>query len=100
MEKGFGHAKSATVAIGFVIGLLAGWQRQRRDPADLLAAAGIDAALLASDDSRIPLAAYADLYNRVALALDDEAFGLFSTPMRCGSFELLHRAGHVALDAP
>ena len=92
MEKGFGHAKSATVAIGFVIGLLAGWQRQRRDPADLLAAAGIDAALLASDDSRIPLAAYADLYNRVALALDDEAFGLFSTPMRCGSFELLVRA--------
>lgn len=92
MKKGLGHAKSATVAIGFVAGLLAGLRRRGRDPADLLAAAGIDVALLASDESRIPLAAYADLYNRVALALDDEAFGLFATPMRPGSFELLVRA--------
>ncbi|MEW6163952.1 MAG: AraC family transcriptional regulator [Pseudomonadota bacterium] len=79
--------KNATVAIGFVTGMLAGMARAGRDPAPLLAAAGIDPAL-----PRVPLAAYADLYNRVAAALDDEAFGLFQTPMRCGSFELLAHA--------
>lgn len=79
----------ATVAIGFVTGLLAGMARAGRDPAPLLAAAGIDPTL---SDQRVPLAAYADLYNRVAHELDDEAFGLFSAPLRGGSFELLARA--------
>lgn len=82
----------ATVAIGFVTGMLAGMARAGRDPAPLLAAAGIDPASLDDSAARIPLAAYADLYNRVAAALDDEAFGLFSTPLRCGGFELLARA--------
>lgn len=84
--------KTATVAIGFVTGMLAGMARAGRDPAPLLAAAGIDAATLADPAARIPLPAYAELYNRVAAHLDDEAFGLFSAPMRCGSFEFLARA--------
>jgi AraC-like DNA-binding protein len=88
------HAKSAimknaTVAIGFVAGLLAGMARAKHDPAPLLASVGIDPADV---PVRIPLTAYAELYNRVACELDDEAFGLFSAPMRCGSFELLSRA--------
>lgn len=78
--------KNATVAMGFVTGMLAGMVHAGRDPAPLLAAAGIDPAL-----PRVPLAAYADLYNRVAAELDDEAFGLFSAPMRCGGFEFLAR---------
>ena len=82
----------ATVAVGFVTGMLAGMARADRDPAPLLAAAGIAPASLADPAARIPLAAYADLYNRVAAALDDEAFGLFSAPLRCGSFEFLARA--------
>ena len=81
--------KNATVAIGFVTGMLAGMARQGRDPAALLAAAGIEPTM---QNRRVPLAAYADLYNRVAAALDDEAFGLFSGPMRGGSFEFLARA--------
>jgi AraC-like DNA-binding protein len=81
------NMKNATVAMGFVTGMLAGPARAGRDPVPLLAAAGIDPAL-----ARVPLAAYAELYNRVAAALDDEAFGLFSAPMRCGSFEFLARA--------
>lgn len=80
--------KKATVAIGFVTGMLAGMGRAGHDPAPLLAAAGIDP----SASERVPLATYANLYNLVAAALDDEAFGLFSAPMRCGSFEFLARA--------
>jgi AraC-like DNA-binding protein len=83
-----GQANSATVAFGFVTGLLAGMARAGRDPAPLLAATGIDP----KASQRIPLAAYAELYNRVASELDDEAFGLFSVPLRSGSFELLARA--------
>lgn len=96
MPRQLGHANSATnnatVAIGFVTGMLAGLVRMGNNPARLLAAAGISAGALTDPTVRIPLAAYADLYNRVAADLDDEAFGLFSTPMRCGSFELLSRA--------
>lgn len=84
--------KNATVAIGFVTGMLAGMARAGRDPAPLLAAAGIAPTTLVDPAARIPLAAYADLYNRLAAALDDEAFGLFSAPMRCGGFEFLARA--------
>lgn len=85
-------AYSASVAMGFVTGMLAGLARRGRDPAPLLAAAGIDPGGLADPGGRIPLTAYAELYNRVAADLDDEAFGLFATPLRCGSFELLARA--------
>ncbi|MDP1653428.1 MAG: AraC family transcriptional regulator [Rhodocyclaceae bacterium] len=92
MGKRAGKAKSATVAMGFVTGMLAGMTRAGRDPVPLLTAAGIAPTRLADPDARIPLAAYADLYNRVAAALDDEAFGLFSAPLHCGSFELLARA--------
>lgn len=81
--------KNATVAMGFVTGMLAGMARAGCDPAPLLAAAGIAPDRLADPAARIPLAGYAELYNRVALALDDEAFGLFSAPLRCGSFEFL-----------
>jgi AraC-like DNA-binding protein len=86
-----GATSGATVAPGFVAGMLAGLVRAGRDPAPLLAAAGIDPAT-PDHGGRVPLAAYADLYNRVAAALDDEAFGLFSAPMRGGSFEFLARA--------
>jgi AraC-like DNA-binding protein len=81
--------------MGFVTGMLAGMARAGRDPVPLLAATGIAPSSLADPQApeyRVPIAAYAELYNRVAAALDDEAFGLFSTPMRCGSFEFLARA--------
>jgi AraC-like DNA-binding protein len=84
----------ATVAIGFVRGMLAGLGRRGIDPAPLLSAAGIDPA---DSASRIPVAQYAALYNLVNRRLDDEGFGLFSQAMRCGSFEFLCRA---CLSAP
>ena len=81
----------ATVAIGFVLGMLAGASAQGRDAERLAAEVGIDAALLADPAARVPLAHYAALYNHVAATLDDEAFGLFPLPMRVGSFEFLCR---------
>lgn len=76
----------ATVAPGFVTGMLAGLGRLGRDPAPFLAATGID---IADSASRIPIDRYAALYNLINRELDDEGFGLFSQPMRVGSFEFL-----------
>ncbi len=82
----------ATVAAGFVTGLLAGMRAAGRDPLPLIDAAGIDRNCLADPHVRVPLARYTDLYRLVVRALDDEAFELFSQPMAVGSFELLCRA--------
>lgn len=78
----------ATVAPGFVTGMLAGLHRRSLDPAPLLARAGID---LADAASRIAVERYALLYNLCIEALDDEAFGLLPQPMPPGSFEFLCR---------
>jgi AraC-like DNA-binding protein len=74
--------------MGFVSGMLAGLQRRNIDPTKLLAATEVD---LADTASRIPVERYAALYNRLNRELDDEGFGLFSQPMRIGSFEFLCR---------
>lgn len=80
--------KRATVAMGFVTGMLAGMLRHGKDAAPLLARAGID---LADTASRIPVERYALLYNLCIEALADEAFGLLPQPMPRGSFEFLCR---------
>jgi len=82
----------ATVAAGFVIGMLAGLGRAGRDAAPLLKAAGVAAASIDNPATRVPVDRYAALYTLTNLALDDEAFGLFSAPMRVGGFEFLCRA--------
>lgn len=79
---------NASVAPGFVTGMLAGMQRAGRDPRPLLDAAGIDLAFAAR---RIALDRYALLYNLVCAELDDEGFGLFSRKMPPGCFEFLCR---------
>ena len=84
-----GTRTQATVAMGFVNGMLAGLVRQGLDPAPLLAAAEVDTADTAS---RIPVENYATLYNLINRELDDEGFGLFAQPMRLGSFEFLCRS--------
>ena len=79
--------RRATVAAGFVAGLLAGVPPRRRP--GLLRGAGIDPHSAAA---RVPLEAYAALYNAVVSALDDEGFGLFPRPIPRGTFEFLCRA--------
>ncbi len=78
----------ATVANGFVDGMLSGMCRLQLDPTPLLTAVGIN---LAEPASRIPVERYAALYNRLIAELDDEAFGIFPHPMPLGSFEFLCR---------
>ena len=72
----------ATVAMGFVTGMLAGLNRRQIDPAPLLRATNID---IADTASRIPVEHYAALYNRLNHELGDEGFGLFAQPMRAGA---------------
>ena len=79
----------ATVAMGFVNGMLAGLARHGIADGPLLSAAGID---IADAASRVPVDRYAALYNRINHRLDDEGFGLFSQPLRVGTFEFLCRA--------
>lgn len=88
----------ATVAPAFVRGMLAGAALSGHPPASLLSAVGIPADCLTDDTARVPLADYAALYNHVNAVLDDEAFGLFSSPMRVGCFEFLCRATITAPD--
>jgi len=88
------YRSQATVAMGFVTGMLAGMTRHGLDPAPLLNILDID---IADTASRIPLERYAALYNRLNRQLNDEGFGLFAQPMRLGSFEFLCRG---CLSAP
>src|SRR5688572_7428587 len=78
----------ATVAAGFVRGLLSGLAPQRAE--DVLGAAGLDRGHL-DDAVRTPIAAYAALYNAVVRELSDEGFGIFASPLRPGTFEFLCR---------
>ncbi|MDR1995311.1 MAG: AraC family transcriptional regulator [Azonexus sp.] len=84
----------ATVAMGFVTGMLAGLRRRHGDPKALLDELDIEPA---SPASRVPIAGYVALYNRLCHQYDDEAFALFAQPMRTGSFEFLCRG---CLSAP
>ena len=84
----------ATVAMGFVTGMLAGLKKRQLDASAALAATGID---LADTASRIPIDRYAALYNRLTRDFADEGFALFTQPMRPGSFEFLCRG---CLSAP
>lgn len=91
----FPASPRATVAAGFVTGMLAGLAA-RPDGAStaqrLLGAAGIAETVLTDPAGRVGVVRYAELYNRLVVALDDEAFGLFAAPMRVGSFEFLCRS--------
>jgi AraC-like DNA-binding protein len=84
-------AHRATVAAGFVTGLLSGVALRGGDRATFLDEARIDPRVLQDPALRVPIDAYVALYNRVAEALGDEAFGLFAQPMRRGAFEFLVR---------
>lgn len=79
----------ATVAAGFVSGMLSGLRARGLDPAPVLASVGLGAQ---GRGGRVPIDRYAALYNAVVRALDDEGFGLFRAPLRPGTFEFLCRA--------
>ena len=82
----------ATVAIGFVTGMLSGMAARGLDCNELLAEAGIAAGDLDDPSARVPIRNYALLYNLAVRELEDEGFALFSAPVRTGSFEFLCRS--------
>jgi len=81
----------SSVAIGFVSGILSGLPRFGWKPVEILNRAGIATSLLKDKHARIPVTRYAALYRLITEQLDDEAFALFSRPLRRGSFEFLCR---------
>ena len=81
----------ATVAAGFVRGMVSALAARRIGAAGVLAEAGVDPSCLSDASVRIPIEAYARLYNTVAARLGDEGFGLFSRPLAPGTFEFLCR---------
>jgi AraC-like DNA-binding protein len=85
------HSHHTTVAVGFVSGIISGLARSGASPQAILEHAGIATDLLGSPDARIPVARYAALYRQINERLDDEGFGLFSRPLRRGTFEFLCR---------
>lgn len=82
----------ATVAMGFVQGMLAGVAARGGDPGPLLERAGIGREVLHRPDVRVPVERYAALYNLLIAELGDEGFALFSTPLPPGTFEFLCRS--------
>jgi AraC-like DNA-binding protein len=90
MKPSSASAHSA-VAIGFVSGIVSGLQRFGMSQSELLERAGIAIPLLGDASARIPVARYAALYRLINERLDDEGFGLFSRPLRRGTFEFLCR---------
>ncbi|MGH8430900.1 MAG: AraC family transcriptional regulator ligand-binding domain-containing protein, partial [Solimonas sp.] len=64
-------------------------RRRGLDPASILADNGIDAELLADDQTRVGPEVFGSLWLAIAGVLDDELFGLDSRPMKLGSFATL-----------
>lgn len=91
-------AAPATVAIGFVNGIVSGLSRSGTNPQAILEHAGIATDRLGDPETRIPVARYAALYRLINERLDDEGFGLFSRPLRRGTFEFLCRGALSAAD--
>ncbi|MBS0323057.1 MAG: AraC family transcriptional regulator [Proteobacteria bacterium] len=87
----------ATVGIGFVTGMLSGFDRTGSSTDGVLREVEIAKSQLHNPEAHIALPRYAALYRRVSEALADEGFALFSRPLKPGSFEFLCRA---VLSAP
>ena len=81
----------ASVAMAFVQGMLAGLRHAGQATAPLLERAHIATEVLSDASARVPIERYAELYNLINHELDDEGFGLFSRPLRTGTFEFLCR---------
>ena len=89
------QSSRASVAAGFVTGMLAGLAARPGGDATirrLLGDTGVSERVLADPAERIGVVRYAELYNRLVRELDDEGFALFAAPMRLGSFEFLCRS--------
>ncbi|GCL63726.1 AraC family transcriptional regulator [Pseudaquabacterium pictum] len=85
-----GTDRPRSVSIAFVRSAVRALDAAAR--ATVLDEAGIAPALLAQPGARVPAQAFARLWMAVALALDDEFFGLDARRMKVGSFAMLCHA--------
>jgi AraC-like DNA-binding protein len=85
-------SRRGTVSAGFVTGILSGLSARSVAVGPILAAVGISPDVLRDPDARVPLTAYAALYNHLVKLLDDEGFGLFAAKLRAGTFQFLCRS--------
>ncbi|MGH8461643.1 MAG: AraC family transcriptional regulator [Stenotrophobium sp.] len=81
--------EKGTIAMAFVRQALGSLVRRGFDAAPALQRAGISAAMLDSDRTRVSAEAFGTLWLAIAETLDDELFGLDSRPMKVGSFATL-----------
>lgn len=80
-----------TVSMALVRGIVQGVSRQGHAPEPFLQQAGIAPQLLEQSGARVSSDQYIALMWRVISALNDEAMGLFSRPLKRGSLELIGR---------
>ncbi|MBL8447001.1 MAG: AraC family transcriptional regulator [Zoogloeaceae bacterium] len=81
-----------TISIAFVHEALLAVRARGLDGDVLLVRAGISPALLDMPQARVSSASYGLLWHQIAVALDDEFFGMDRHPMKVGSFTLLCHA--------
>lgn len=85
-----GHEKG-TISVRLVEEALLALRHRGEAVDALLAAAGIDARLLASPRARVSSQAYARLWLQLAERMDDEFFGMDSRRLKSGSFAFMAR---------
>lgn len=85
-----------TISVHLVEEALVVARRRGLDVDAVLAAAGIDPALLGDATARVPASQYAALWILLARAMNCEFFGMDHHPMRPGSFTLMARSAHGA----
>ncbi|MBI1907755.1 MAG: AraC family transcriptional regulator [Rhodocyclales bacterium] len=85
-----------TIPILLVQRMLSGWGARGRDCTRPLDEAGIAPALLAHRGACVSADQYVTLFRVLIERLDDEALGLLSRPLKCGSFALCVRAAASA----
>lgn len=81
--------RGGTVPMSFVQSLLKGTGLDADGQANAATRAGIAPALLAAETARVTTEQFAALYQLLASDLDDELPGMFSRPVRAGTFKFL-----------
>lgn len=80
---------ASTVPMSFVLSLLGGAPFSAEARISALVRAGIAPALLGAETARVTTEQFATLYRQLARDLDDELPGMFSRPVRAGTFKFL-----------
>ncbi|WP_175254021.1 AraC family transcriptional regulator [Pseudomonas sp. BMW13] len=83
--------EKGTISVQLVAEALLEWRRRGLSEAPLLAQAGITPGQLLRPYARVSASAYAQLWRAIALAMDDEFFGMNARRMKSGSFAFMAR---------